>query len=120
MLFLSYLVHKNSITKSVLLVAVLFATVIRFSFQLNCGYKKQYRMIPTMIDLKPAEVAAKEVSVSDQMECNTMCYYDVMCLAFVFSKNDRMCSTYHRSFNAMAYATKMGTTSYGKTFTIPM
>ena len=119
MMFSIYLDLKGITTKYILLLVVSFA-VIRLSSQTNCDYKKQYRMIPINNNLKPVEEAAKELTVSDKTKCSTKCYYDDLCLAFVFSKNDGVCSIYNRSLHSMAYEKKLGTTSYGKKFSILM
>ena len=119
MMFVRYLDLKGITTKYSLLLVVSFA-VIRLSSQTNCDYNKQYRMIPINDNLKPQEEAAKELIVSDKKKCSTKCYYDDMCLAFVFSKNDGVCSIYHRSLQSMTYEKKMGTTTYGKKISVRM
>ena len=119
MMFVRYLDLKGITTKYSLLLVVSFA-VIRFSSQTTCDYNKQYRIIPVNDNLKPLEVAAKELTVSNKMKCSRKCYYDDMCLAFVFSKDDGVCSIYHRSLHSMTYHKKMGSSSYGKTISVRM
>ena len=89
--------------------------IVRGSVEKTCDNDKRYEMESNYTNFKPSDTAVKEITVSSVTECATLCYNDVTCLAFVFSKEDVECSIYNKVFKSMSLDDKNGTVAYGKT-----
>ena len=95
---------------------ILFSVIVRGSVEQTCGNDKQYRMESNFTNFTPSDTAVKEMTVSSVTECATLCYNDVTCLVFVFSKEDSICSTYDKFLMSLSLEDKNGTVAYGKTY----
>ena len=102
--------------KCVTILSILLHVITRCSVENTCDIvnSERYEMESNYTNFKPSDTAVKEMTVSSVTECATLCYNDVTCLAFVFSKDDVVCSTYSKVFKSMSLEDKNGTVAYGK------